>query len=400
MQHDQIASAYSYIEKRKAEILSLLQEFVEIPSCSREPEVMPAATEWVCTLLKKEGYQVRTWDVGHGNAPVIVADLKGQEEGAPVIFSGHYDTALYRELQAQNPFRIEDGKVYGTGVLDMKGGIVIAIYAVRAAVQAGLKRPIRLLLAGDEEINHLGSRCAEILTEEGTGALCAFNMETGLRSNQLAVFRKGGTRCRITVTGVEAHAGNDFTKGRSAIVEMAYKIVDIHNLTDLSVGTTMNIGTIQGGTIFNAVPAKCEIVVDMRFEKNEELEKDKKNLAAVCAKTYIEGTTTQMEYIDVMHVFETTEGGLRLLSFLQDTARETGLEAVDKIALGGSSDAAYLTMAGVPTVCSCGTMGEWNHTVREYAMVDSLYQRAKLFAGALLRMDQFAAQTSAPEQDQ
>ena len=111
MQHDQIASAYSYIEKRKAEILSLLQEFVEIPSCSREPEVMPAATEWVCTLLKNEGYQVRTWDVGHGNAPVIVADLKGQEEGAPVIFSGHYDTALYRELQAQNPFRIEDGKV-------------------------------------------------------------------------------------------------------------------------------------------------------------------------------------------------------------------------------------------------------------------------------------------------
>ena len=173
MQHAPIDSAYSYIEKRKAEILSLLQEFVEIPSCSREPEVMPAATEWVCTLLKNEGYQVRTWDVGHGNAPVIVADLKGQEEGAPVIFSGHYDTALYRELQAQNPFRIEDGKVYGTGVLDMKGGIVIAIYAVRAAVQAGLKRPIRLLLAGDEEINHLGSRCAEILTEEGAGALCA-----------------------------------------------------------------------------------------------------------------------------------------------------------------------------------------------------------------------------------
>ena len=255
MQHAPIDSAYSYIEKRKAEILSLLQEFVEIPSCSREPEVMPAATEWVCTLLKNEGYQVRTWDVGHGNAPVIVADLKGQEEGAPVIFSGHYDTALYRELQAQNPFRIEDGKVYGTGVLDMKGGIVIAIYAVRAAVQAGLNRPIRLLLAGDEEINHLGSHCAEILTEEGAGALCAFNMETGL-------------------------------------------------------------------------------------------------------------------------------------------------EAVEKIALGGSSDAAYLTMAGVPTVCSCGTMGEWNHTVREYAMVDSLYQRAKLFAGALLRMDQFAAQTAAPEQGQ
>lgn len=389
IQKQQLPSASAYVENRKEEILSLLREFVELPSCSREPEVMPAAVEWVCRLLRNEGYRVRTWEVGRGNAPVIAADLEGQEEGRPVIFSGHYDTALYRDLSGQNPFRVQDGMVFGTGALDMKGGIVIALYAVRAAVQAGLRRPVRLLLAGDEEINHAGSRAAGILMEEAAGGLCAFNMETGLRSNALAVFRKGGTRCRITVTGVEAHAGNDFTKGRSAIVEMARKIVEIHNLTDLSAGTTMNIGTIQGGTIFNAVPARCEIVVDMRFEKNEEMEKAKENLAAVCRKTYIEGTQTEMEYIDVMHVFETTEDGLALWDFLRETAEAAGLRPLEQARLGGSSDAAYLTMAGVPTVCSCGAMGEWNHTVREYALADSLYERAKLFANALLRMDRF-----------
>ncbi len=348
MKDAKITQAYEYVDSHKEEILSLLEEFVETPSCSREPEVMPAATEWVRTLLDREGFTVRSWDVGHGNAPVLVADLKGQEEGRPVIFSGHYDTALPRALSEQNPFRVEDGKVYGTGTLDMKGGITIAIYAVRAAVKAGYRGPIRFILAGDEEINHLGSRAAEIMKEQAKGGLCAFNMETGLISNKLAVFRKGGTRCRITTHGVEAHAGNDFTKGRSAIVEMAYKVVDIHNLTDLTVGTTMNIGTIQGGTIFNAVPAKCEAVVDMRFEKNEELERAKKNLKAVCEKTYIDGTTTEMEYIDVMHVFETTDGGLKLLSFLQETAEATGLREVGKAVLGGSSDAAYITMAGVP----------------------------------------------------
>ena len=389
MKEEQIRQAYEYVDGRREEILSLLEEFVNTPSCSREPEVMPAATEWVCNLLKNEGFDVRTWEVGHGNAPVIVADLKGQEEGRPVIFSGHYDTALPRSLSEQNPFRVEDGKVYGTGTLDMKGGITIAIYAVRSAVLAGFKKPIRFVLAGDEEINHLGSRAADIMKEETQGAICAFNMETGLISNKLAVFRKGGTRCRITTHGVEAHAGNDFTKGRSAIVEMAYKVVDIHGLTDLTVGTTMNIGTINGGTIFNAVPAKCEAVVDMRFEKNEELEKAKKNLKAVCEKTYIDGTTTDMEYIDVMHVFETTEGGLKLLEFLQDTAKETGLQDVGKAVLGGSSDAAYITMAGVPTVCSAGSMGEWNHTVREYILQDSLTERAKLYAGALLRIEEF-----------
>jgi len=372
-------------------MISLLKEFTELPSCSREPEVMPAATEWVTALLKKEGFAVRTREVGHGNAPVIVADLQGMEDGAPVIFCGHYDTALPREISSQNPFRVADGKIYGTGVLDMKGGIVIALYAVRAAVKAGLKRPVRLILAGDEEINHLGSRAAGIMEEEAKGGLFAFNMETGLISNKICVFRKGGTRCRITVTGVEAHAGNDFTKGRSAIVEMAYKIVDIHNLTDLSVGTTMNIGTINGGTIFNAVPAKCEVVVDMRFEKNEELDKAKKNLAAVCEKTYIEGTSTTMEYIDVMHVFETTDGGLKLWDYLHDSAAETGLDEIGQARLGGSSDAAYITMAGVPCLCSCGTMGEWNHTVREYILADSLPERARLFAGALLNADTFSA---------
>ena len=299
IQKQQLPSASAYVENRKEEILSLLREFVELPSCSREPEVMPAAVEWVCRLLRNEGYRVRTWEVGCGNSPVIVADLEGQEEGRPVIFSGHYDTALYRDLSGQNPFRVQDGMVFGTGVLDMKGGIVVALYAVRAAVQAGLRRPVRLLLAGDEEINH------------------------------------------------------------------------------------------AGGTIFNAVPARCEIVVDMRFEKNEEMEKAKENLAAVCRKTYIEGTQTEMEYIDVMHVFETTEDGLALWDFLRETAEEAGLQPLEQARLGGSSDAAYLTMAGVPTVCSCGTMGEWNHTVREYALADSLYERAKLFANALLRMDRF-----------
>ncbi|MBQ8919055.1 MAG: M20/M25/M40 family metallo-hydrolase [Acidaminococcaceae bacterium] len=391
MEAKQIQIVEQYIDLHKAEMISRLQEFVELPSCSREPEVMPAATAWVVDFLKKEGYAVKTREVGHGNAPVVIADLQGQDEGAPVIFAGHYDTALSRAISAQNPVRIEDGKMYGTGTLDMKGGIVIALFAIRAALQAGLKRPVRLILAGDEEINHLGSRAPEVFKEEAKGGLFAFNMETGLLSNKICVFRKGGTRCRITVTGVEAHAGNDFTKGRSAIVEMAYKIIDIHNLTDLVAGTTMNIGTINGGTIFNAVPAKCEIIVDMRFEKNEELEKAKKNLEAVCQKTYIEGTTTEMEYIDVMHVLETTEGGLRLWDFLRDTAAEMNLAEVGQIRLGGSSDAAYITMAGVPCLCSCGTMGEWNHTVREYIRIDSLPERAELYAGALLNADAFTA---------
>lgn len=380
------ASAFGYVEMERGKMIRTLRHFVRRASCSREPEVMPMATEWVCELLRTCGFEVTTHEVGGGNAPVIKGELAGTQGGSPVIFAGHYDTALDSEHTRPGSFEMKDDKLLGCGVLDMKGGIVIAIHAIRAARRAGASVPIRILLAGDEEINHRGSHTADVLRELAVGGRCAFNMETGLVSNQVALFRKGGTRCKITVRGVAAHAGNDFTKGRSAIVEMAHKIVDIHNLTDLSVGTTMNIGTIEGGTIFNAVPEKCEAVVDMRFEANEELEKGKQALEAVCRKTYIEGTTTEFEYIDEMSVFETTEESRKLYEFLAETARMAGLPELGETRLGGSSDAAYLAMAGVPTLCSCGAMGEWNHTTREYILKNSLCDRAKLFAAALLRM--------------
>lgn len=392
MKNKIISRAFSYIDERKAEMLETMKEFIEHPSSGREPEDVKATAPWLCELLEKEGFKCEMKDPGHGNGCAIVAVNGDTTAQAPVLFTGHYDTALYKKIAAQNPFRIEDGRMYGSGVLDMKGGIIIALYAVKALKSVGYTgRPIKFVLSGDEEVNHVGSRGAEIMVEEARGGLCAFNMETGLVSNKLVTGRKGGVRCKITVNGVEAHSGNDFTKGRSAIVEMAYKIIDIHNLTNLETGTTMNIGTINGGTIFNSIPAKCEIIVDMRFKRNDELEKAKKAFKKICEKTYIEGTTTTMEYIDIMHVFETTADGTRLFEFLKRTAEDNGLELLESMYLGGSSDAAYTTMAGVPTVCSCGTMGEWNHTIREYALVDSLYSRAKLFAAAVINIEDFSS---------
>lgn len=187
---DMITTAFAYIDEQAAKMLKILQDFVELPSCSREPEVMPRATQWFADLLEKEGFQVQLKAVG-GNAPVVVADLGDPTQGAPIIFSGHYDTALDQEMSLQNPFRIEANKMYGTGILDMKGGIIIALLAALAAQAAGYKGAIRLLFAGDEEINHVGANTIEVLMEQAKRAICAFNLETGLLSNKLAVFRKG-----------------------------------------------------------------------------------------------------------------------------------------------------------------------------------------------------------------
>ena len=386
LEQERIQEAFQYIDTAQDEMLNSLRLFADQPSCSREPVVMPEMVTWLTDFLKQQGFMVRTYESGGGNAPVITADLGEVNQTSPVIFSGHYDTALDREAIRENPFRIEDGKIFGTGVLDMKSGIILAVYAAKAAVAAGSLQPIRILLAGDEEINHVGADTVKLLMREAKGARCAFNMESGLVSNQLAVFRKGGTRCRIRVTGVEMHVGGDFAKGRNAIVEAAHKAIKISMLTNLKTGTTVNVGTIQGGTIFNVIPGHCEFMVDIRFESNAEYEKARQDLERICQETVIEGTTTELEFVDVMYTFETTPAGTRLFEFIRETAKESGFPDMEPIRLGGSSDAAALTMAGVPVVCACGGRGEGNHTTKEYIEKDSLAQRAKLFAAAILRI--------------
>lgn len=72
--------------------------------------------------------------------------------GTPVIFTGHFDTVFDPNTFGPNPFRIEDGKAYGPGVLDMKGGIIITLYVIKALEAAGYKdRPIRICFCGDEK---------------------------------------------------------------------------------------------------------------------------------------------------------------------------------------------------------------------------------------------------------
>ena len=131
-------------------------------------------------------------------------------------------------------------------------------------------------------------------------------------------------------------------------------------------------------------------MIDIWFETNQEYEKTKQSLEEICKNSFIEDTTTELEFIDVMYTFETTPSGLDLFEFMKETAEAAGLAPIDQVRLGGSSDAAGITMAGVPTICACGTQGEGHHTIHEYALVNSLPERAKLFSAALVRIDEFS----------
>ena len=183
-----------------------------------------------------------------GNA--LVGTLGADRPGKPILFSGHMDTALASELYAEQPFRIEAGKAYGPGVVDMKGGLIIALYVAKVLNAVGYdERPLKILFVPDEEGSHQFTNVADYLTEEAAGCFFAFNMETGLMDNSLTVGRKGGIGIDVEVTGKAAHAGQAFFEGVNAIEEMAHKIVAFQALTDAEKGTTVNTGVIKGGTV-------------------------------------------------------------------------------------------------------------------------------------------------------
>lgn len=389
MNKAQLEQVYDFLDENVENMVSVLEEVVNIESYAREVDNVKKAVEKFKELFEAEGFKCEMVDVGT-NGPTLIGVLGEGRPGKPVIFSGHIDTVIKTGTYEAPVFRREGNKAYGPGVLDMKGGIVISLFVAKALKAAGYNdRPLKIAFSGDEEIGHYGSKGAEVLREAAVGGACAFNLETGPLDNTLCYGRKGRLGNDVTVTGVESHAGNDFVRGRNAIAEMAHKIIEIQKLTNLEKGTTVTCATINGGTITNAIPKECVIGGECRYDTVEEMENYKQKLEEICSKTFIDGTTTQVTYGTSFAPYESTDLIMNFWKFICETAEECGLEKVNGKKIGGSSDAAYIQMAGIPVICSCGIQGEWNHTTREYALLDSMSPRGKLIASVILNLDKY-----------
>lgn len=393
----------AYIDNHRSEMLEMWRDFVETPSQARDREAAMNMKEKLIGILKNMGLKVNEYDVGPVNSQTIEAVWGEDRPGSPILFAGHYDTVNCSAVEDAKPgaadtfdgtphFRTDtEGRAYGLGVLDMKGGIVAAVWIIRALSSIGWKeRPIKLLLAGDEDKGHFDANTPEILRSVAKGALCCFNMETGRVNNDICIGRKGGGEGEMSVTGVAAHAGNDFISGRNAVLEMAYKTIELSKLTDLKAGTTVTPTVIKGGTVPNGIPDSCHLYFDVRYTKSGEADRVKEGFRQIAGITFIEGTHTNYIYKEYMAPFDMTPAGDALADFVAEVSREHGLGDMGKIVLGGSSDACYFTSEGVPTICAMGVCGQFNHSSKEYAVVESLYTRAKLLACSVLDIERFA----------
>ncbi len=377
----------SYVDAHREEMVSFWQEIVNMESGSQNKTGIDAVAARLGQALASEGAAVKIVEMEKaGN--MLVAEVGAGRNKPAVLFMGHMDTVFPLGTVAKRPFTIRDGKAYGPGALDMKGGIVAALFAIKALNAAGYTdRPLKVILAGDEEIAHANSNAADVFMQEAKGAAAAFNCETGFVDDAIVTGRKGTAVFTLEVKGVGVHAGNEPENGRSAILEISHKVIDIQNLTNWEQGTTFNVGVIEGGIVPNAVPGYAKIVVDIRYQDPALLPDIERQLAEVAAKQYVPDTTTTLTQTPGIAPMQTTDGVKQLFEVVKKTYAEMGLGTPYGKYVGGGSDSAYSVMAGVPTVCAMGVKGGRNHSPEEFAVVDTLYERAKLLAFCTLNLD-------------
>lgn len=297
-----------------------------------------------------------------------------------ILLLGHFDTVWPTGETARRPFAIHDGKATGPGINDMKAGIVIGLYALKALVETAQKPTHRLvyLLTSDEEIGSLTSR--ELIEAEARHSDYALILEPS-RYGSLITWRKGVGRFTLDVTGIAAHSGVDPEKGISAIEEIAHQILKLQAMTDLTRGTTVNVGIVQGGSRVNVVAASAQAECDLRVMTVEEGERMERAILGLTPA--LEGTTIQVRGGMNRPPFEESAAGLAMYERARVIGERLGLE-VGKTGTGGGTDGNFTAGLGVPTLDGLGAVGQGSHALSEHILIDSLPRRAALLAELVL----------------
>lgn len=370
-----------YFAARQDQLLSSARALVERESPTRDAT---AAAELIAELrgrLDAAGAAVRLVETENGPHLLARFDADSPGEARPVMLLGHVDTVWPRGTLRQRPFRIEDGRAYGPGLFDMKSGVAVMLAALEAIVELGLPRPhpIELLLSCDEESGSPTSR--DLIEAEAAGCAAVLVLEPPLPGGRAKTERKGVARYQLIARGVSAHAGLDPERGVSAIVELAYQVLALHRLNDLT-GISVNVGVIQGGTYANVIASEARAEIDVRFRTMAQANAVADRIASL--ERVLEGARLEIEGGIDRPPLERTAGVGSLYARARAVAATLGFELGEGSA-GGGSDGSLTAAVGVPTLDGLGVDGDGAHAEHEHILIADLPRRAALLTGLITR---------------
>jgi glutamate carboxypeptidase len=371
-----------YFKSRQGEMVNLLKNIVTRESPSQDKKAVDACSSYVVGEFRKAAAKISRVPqkrVGDLYLVEYPASAKVSTEGQILILT-HVDTVWPVGKIEKMPFFISGSKVFGPGVLDMKAGLVMAVFALKALHQLGirLKRRIAVFLNAAEEIGHGASNEMILkLAKKSTHVLC---LEPALPGGALKTQRKGRLVLRLEVKGKAAHAGTP-EKGINAIEELMTQLRRLKKLA--TGGVTMSIGQVGGGEKANIVAEWAWAVVDMRFWSSSQQEKIirafkqlKPGTAGAKIKFAVESLTPPMEK---------TRPSAQLLLEVKKIAASLDIVLEDG-KTGGGSDASIASSLGVPTLDGLGPDGDGIHAENEHLLLPSLIQRTALLTEILRQL--------------
>lgn len=338
---------------------------------------------WTADRLRSLGGQVTSHSNDLGLGETVIADIPGDDpEGPTLLCIGHLDTVFDAGTAAARPFTIRGGSATGPGVTDMKGGLLAGLYAIAALRQtAGLPLARLVFVANpDEEIGSPAS--TPHIRRLAADADACLVLECARANGDIVSSRKGNLGLVITVSGRAAHAGVEPEKGRSAILEAARIVTELHALNGRWPGVTVNVGVIRGGTRPNVVADRCVMEVDCRAVTRDTLVEAEAAIRAACEPRTVPDVTVDIREDGRHWPMEKLARSGRLVVHAVDLAGELGFELRDA-ATGGASDANTTAGIGVPTIDGLGPIGGLDHSPDEYLEVGSIVPRTALLAALI-----------------
>ena len=334
--------------------------------------------DYIAEFARGEGFTVTRIPFENCGDFLTIEINENAEKGGVLL--AHMDTVHEKGAFGDTPVTVHADRIVGPGTIDCKGGIAVAMLAMKALLDSGYDRHLRLLLTSDEEISNKlgGAKERAFFSEKVVGFPCALNCEVA-ENNEVVISRKGIIKYRVDIRGVSGHSGIHYFSCSNPVLEAAKKIVDLQNKSEEG-GITYSCNIVNGGVLENIIPETCSFSVDIRVPTQEHMRIAQEEIRKTVEKSFVSGTSATLTKLSERPPMEKNDRTQELFNRLQSVSQAYGLGELTAVESGGGSDSCYTQQAGVTSICGLGPCGEFCHTNREYVLTETIARRAKLLA--------------------
>jgi glutamate carboxypeptidase len=369
-----------FLRGQQAALVEEVKRYCAIESCSRDKEGVDQVGPAVAAAWQELGFGIETLPQSEsGNH--IVARRRGNGRGR-LLCHMHLDTTQPRGTILRQPVEERDGRVYGPGITDMKGGWVVLLGAFRALREAGWDSlaEVTVFMCGDEELGSPTGRPS--IEAEARKADWQVIMEPSW-TGALVISRGVVGAIYFSIEGDAGDAAGQ--GGASAIAEAAHKLLALEALSQPERGKTLRVGIIEAGTARQAMPLTAWLSIDLRSRSQEDADDLVQGARRIAEQVFVPGTRTAMTGGITRPLFKRNEGSVQMLRLAQDVGRELGLEISEAPLSRGGSDGNFGAAMGLASLDGLGP-GGGSEGDRQFIYAADLVEKGALLAGVISRL--------------